>query len=347
MRAASWRTGPHGLDVRPAVQRLRPIKSEDFGPFLPATSRPDTASFTRCTHSAVMAAAPVLRVQVFPQPSPVQALQDLRMRVDGRLARFHATVELTTPQNDLSFFEWDLLSQQPLTIASVTGAGVRNWSQSDRRLLVWLEKTGAAAKLEIFGWLPLALPKEGPRLELPCLRPHGAQSHQTTVRVVAGAGLSVVPVQLKNLLPCPVSSPAIPTWRTPRNRRPTTAPSSSARRGQRRRADPHVRGRSSNGKCGSPRRRLSRPARRTTCRANPPARLGRQGGSASQRTTSCRRTNAAAAAMSGPGRWNRARAYVPPFGPGGACWRGRAPGYAARGRCRVLPDDAERRVAGR
>src|SRR5262249_37843929 len=201
-----------GLDVQHVVvQRLQPIKPEGFAPFWPEATRPDAAAFTYCaSFRREGGAPPVLRVQLRPPAPAMQAVQDLRLRVDGRLARMVATAELTTPHNDLSFVEWELQSPQPLTISAVAGdAGteVRNWSQSGNRLLVWLDKTGGLAKVKITGWLPLA---EGPRLDFPCLRPLGAQAQQTTVRVVPGANLTVTPATLRNLLPLPGPQPPEP-----------------------------------------------------------------------------------------------------------------------------------------
>jgi hypothetical protein len=204
-----------GLDVqRVAAQRLQAIKPEGFAPFWPDATRPDPAAFTYCaSFRREGGAAPVLRVQLRPAAPAVQAVQELRLRVDGRVARLFATAELTSPHDDLSFVEWDLQSPQPLTVSAVSGDGataVRNWSQSGNRLLVWLEKTGGSAKVRITGWLPLAQPKEGPRLDLPCLRPLGAAAPQTTVRVVPGVGLAVAPATLSNMLPLPGPQPGGP-----------------------------------------------------------------------------------------------------------------------------------------
>ena len=82
-------------------------------------------------------------------------MQEVRARIDGRLVRMRANVELTAPQNDLSFAEWELLGPQAVTISAVVGDDVRTWSQSGNRLLVWLTKTRGTTKLEILGWLPL------------------------------------------------------------------------------------------------------------------------------------------------------------------------------------------------
>jgi hypothetical protein len=199
------------LDVRPAPQRLRSIKNEDFAPFWPAGSRPTTAVLTHAyAFRRDGGATPVLRVQTLSLPSTVQTVQDVRVRVDSRLARFRAAVELSGAQNDLSFAEWDLVAPQPVTVSGVTGAAIRSWSQSGNRLLVWLEKTSGSTKLEIFGWLPLAQAMDGPRFDLPCLRARGAQTTQTTVHVTAAAGLSVTPTRLANLLQLPGQAPSDP-----------------------------------------------------------------------------------------------------------------------------------------
>jgi hypothetical protein len=204
-----------GLDVSrvPPLPLFTAIKPEAFAPFWPEASRPNPAALTYCAAFRRDKTTPAaLRVQLRPPPAALQAVQELNLaRVDTRLARFRANVELTTPANDLAFVEWALESPQPLTISAVAGPNVRSWSQADNRLLVWLEKTGAPkVEVEILGWLPLAQPKEGPRLVLPCLRVLGAQAQQTTVRVAASAGLALSSPDLRNLLPAPGQQPSDP-----------------------------------------------------------------------------------------------------------------------------------------
>jgi hypothetical protein len=191
-----------GLDVqRPSAQRLRVIKKEEFAPFWPDASRPSSASLAYCAaFKRESGQGPVLRVQMRQHAPPVQALQDVRFLLDGRMARLRASIQLTTPRNDLSLAEWELQSPQGVTISSISGDDVRNWSQSGNRLLVWLDKTRNETKLQMTGWLPLAQPKDGPRFDLPCLRLLGAQTQQTTVHVVARGGLAVRPAELRNLL---------------------------------------------------------------------------------------------------------------------------------------------------
>ena len=152
-----------GLDVtRAGMQRLRIIKPEVFAPFWPAASRPNTNSLTYCAAFHREAdQPPLLRVQLRPQAPPVQAVQDIRFRIDGRIARMRAAVELTTAQNDLSYAEWELQSPQAVIVSGVAGDDVRSWSQSGNRLLVWLTKTRGSTKLEIFAWQPLAQVADG------------------------------------------------------------------------------------------------------------------------------------------------------------------------------------------
>ena len=183
------------------MQRLRQIRNEEFAPFWPTATRPNPATLSYSASFRRELGAPSLRLRVRQQPSAVQVVHDVRLRIDGGLARLRVTAELTAPRNDLSLAEWELQGPQPLTISTVSGADVRSWSQSGNRLLVWLEKTSGGAKIDITGWLPLAHPREGPRLELPCLRLVGSQTQQTTVYVSAGTGSSVTPAGLRNLLP--------------------------------------------------------------------------------------------------------------------------------------------------
>jgi hypothetical protein len=87
-----------------------------------------------------------------------------------------------------------------MTVVSVSGPGVRQWSQSGTRVQIWLEKTTDAVKLEMTCRLTSAPGKDG-LLELPTLRIVPAQTQQTTVRISTDSGLilSPVPNTLRNL----------------------------------------------------------------------------------------------------------------------------------------------------
>jgi len=142
-------------------------------------------------------------------PPVVQAVQEVSLRLGRQQAELRATVELTAPNKDLALVEWDV--QVPggaWTVAGVFGPEVRRWSQDGARLLIWLERSSGAVRLELAGWLALTPEGGHGRLELPWLHVNAAHSEKTTLRLSAEPGLRVVPGLLRNLKDVSTAFPA-------------------------------------------------------------------------------------------------------------------------------------------
>jgi hypothetical protein len=192
-------------DTRQDLLRVTGILPARFAPFWPASSRPDARPPTyAATFRREGGQPPVLGLHLRPAPTPVQAKQDVSLRVGRTQADLQATLELTASAGDLALVECELHSARPLTVARVSGPDVRSWCQSGNRLLVWLEAATAATTLEVAGWLPLAVGPDGEkRLDLPGLRLPAARRTGGTLRVSGAAGLALVPAPgtLRHLQP--------------------------------------------------------------------------------------------------------------------------------------------------
>jgi hypothetical protein len=192
-----------GLEVaRPDLLRVTGIDLDRarFAPFWPASSRPGPRSLTyAATFRREGGQPPVLGLHLRPAPTPVEARQDVSLRVGRTQADLQATLELKAPAGDLALVECELHSARPLTVARVAGPDVRSWSQSGNRLLVWLQAATGATTLEVAGWVPLAAGRDGERrLDLPSLRLPAARRTTGTLRVSA-AGLAMAPAGLRHL----------------------------------------------------------------------------------------------------------------------------------------------------
>jgi hypothetical protein len=142
-------------------------------------------------------------------PSPqIEAGQDVAWRIGPQHADLHAELQLSAPDGDLVVAEW--LVPEGVTVARVTGPNVRSWSRSGPRVQVWLQRSVAAAELQLSGWwLPPAGVARLTHFDLPPLAPVAA-AVTTHVRLTAAPGLTLEPGKLHNL------------WRPPDPRPVTT-----------------------------------------------------------------------------------------------------------------------------
>ena len=95
----------------------------------------------------------MLRLKLHQVPPRLSADHELMLRVGPRQVDVLATLNVDAPDADLARVEVLLNSPQPLIVTQVVGAGVHRWNQTDQRLLIWLERTAASARLEVTGWL--------------------------------------------------------------------------------------------------------------------------------------------------------------------------------------------------
>lgn len=200
----------HGLSAVPANWlRLTGVEGKTFAPFWPTASRPEGESLTYASRFVRQASlGPELRLHMRPLEGRLAGSQRVDLKVTPTQAEVAVQVDLTSEGKDLSVLEWDIRSPRPVVLASVTGAGVSRWSQADNRLLVWLDRTTGATRLQISGWLPLALPPgrgkksaEAARLDVPCFRLADAARVKTHLTLTPAAGVVVAAESLRELTP--------------------------------------------------------------------------------------------------------------------------------------------------
>ena len=150
---------------------------------------------------------PILPLRLTRRSPIVQAEVEVFVQAGPQLAEIQATANLKAPNHDLGVVECDLQSSR-WTIASVSGEDVRSWKQSDHRLLIWLQRTTAATRLTLSGWLSLEQRDGRPHLDVPCLRVVSSREQQTRLRLAAAAGLTLAAVKPRNMQPV-VSAPMV------------------------------------------------------------------------------------------------------------------------------------------
>ncbi|MFO0926405.1 MAG: hypothetical protein U0736_05115 [Gemmataceae bacterium] len=204
----------HALSAVPANWlRLTGIERTAFAPFWPAGSRPPAETITYASRFVRdPRLPPELRLQMRPLGTRLAGTQRVEVVVTPTQAEFRLAADLTAEGNDLSVLEWDVQAARPLVVTAVNGAGVSRWSQVDGRLLVWLDKTAATARLQVVGWTPLApaalkSPAAAARLELPRLRLAGPAAVSTRVSVTPAIGATLTEEAVRDLAPDPTSTP--------------------------------------------------------------------------------------------------------------------------------------------
>jgi hypothetical protein len=188
-----------GLEARRVqVLNVTGIKTTDFAHFWPLSSRPDPRNLA---YACTVRRDPVLRLELRPQSSTLDAAQEIDVRVGPTRAQVNATLTLAAPARDLAFIEWEVHSARPLNAVRISGPDVRHWSQDGPRLRVWLERSVRSTQLELGGWLPLSADGKGgeKRLEVPCFRVPEAAIQRTTVRLEAAGELVLSPEGSRNL----------------------------------------------------------------------------------------------------------------------------------------------------
>jgi hypothetical protein len=190
----------HGLSVeRASTVGVTGITPEDFTPFWPAATKPDPRylAYASTLSREDPGRPPVVGLKVRPAPSIDLARVNLEVRVGPAQADVRAAAVLTPAANGLPLVEWQ--TPPSFTVTEVAGPTVRRWSQEAGRVLVWLDSSAASptgsngareTKLELTGWLPLALGAET-RLEGPNLRVLSAAAQETNVRLIPGDGVAL------------------------------------------------------------------------------------------------------------------------------------------------------------
>lgn len=208
-----------GLDATRSTQGLTGIVPTRFASDWPLGERPAVADLTAAfTFRRQSGAAPVLRLELRPRSDPLEVAQDIQVSVGPRRADFSARLEVAPSAVSLATLEWDI--GPGVMVSEVQGQAIARWTQTDSRLLVWLERTTGPIEIRVTGWTILKNqpsksggvhadrlvdgagknPAQLARLELPCLRPIGGTA-RTTLKVEAEPGLVLTTPVLNGLKP--------------------------------------------------------------------------------------------------------------------------------------------------
>jgi hypothetical protein len=141
----------------------------------------------------------VLRLQQ--TPPAVESDVDVAVRAGAHWAEMSVNAVLKIPNRDAAYLEWELPAA--CTIASVSGDEVRTWKQHGARLLIWLNRTTSATRLELSGWLPLHRAGVRSHLELNGPRLQSSSKQRTRLHLLTGGDLVLSEIQTRNLRPVP------------------------------------------------------------------------------------------------------------------------------------------------
>jgi hypothetical protein len=140
------------------------------------------------------------------------AWQEIHWRLGPREAEFDASVRLTAPSRQFAWVECDLPAE--INLIDVTGPEVHAWSQSGRRLQIWLKGLVAETSFRLTGWMKSAktgdgrpTPQEDSLLfRLPALRTLSVADQRTLIRIGTRNGWTANLSRRDNLWPTPESS---------------------------------------------------------------------------------------------------------------------------------------------
>jgi hypothetical protein len=176
---------------------------------------PDTHAYS---FQRTAAGPPFLRLDLQTPEVPVAGVQNVAWTVGTQQAEVMATARLTESTGELAFVEWDI--PDSLAVANVSGADVRTWSRTGRRLQVWLHHSVAATTLQLAGWIPRATAADRTRptiapgapspslLQLPAVRLVTPKAPRTFIQVTSANDLALRPLEIKNLWPMPDVRPS-------------------------------------------------------------------------------------------------------------------------------------------
>lgn len=136
-----------------------------------------------------------LRLNLEPPRTSLRCRQDVTWQVKPRQASLKTIARLAVPDGNLAFVEWSVPGH--LVVTEVAGPHVCRWTRSSGRVQVWLQKPVAETTLQMSGWLPRS-PHESGHFDVPPL-PIGPRPQTTTLHVIAGDGLTLLPQALRNL----------------------------------------------------------------------------------------------------------------------------------------------------
>ncbi|HEY7329435.1 MAG TPA: hypothetical protein VH592_17485 [Gemmataceae bacterium] len=166
--AADWLRGPNlGVDFRSKAYRIPPDQ------------------------------LPQLFLRLEARPPRVQSDVSVTVRVNSQRAEIEAVADVISSSQDLAAIECELPPN--FYLASLTGEDVRTWKQDGSRLLVWLNRTAAKARIHLSGWLQLSLREDNPHLELSGLRLLHAEKQHTRLFLATSGDRILASLRTQNL----------------------------------------------------------------------------------------------------------------------------------------------------
>jgi hypothetical protein len=196
-------------------QRIKGSDPKNFGDFWRSARMGDPGPQLHVYAFRRGPEGPYLRLAIGRPLTAIKAFQSVRWLVNPQRADLQLTARVTAPDRDVALVEWEVPKQ--VTIGDVTGADVRDWSQSGSRLQVWLRHPTTVTSLQLTGWKKLndANPASSPgtRREsstvatfslspIVMVSPRPATEY---VRVHGVDGLAVIPQRVARLWPLPDS----------------------------------------------------------------------------------------------------------------------------------------------
>jgi hypothetical protein len=150
---------------------------------------------------------PQLALNLSQSPPAIEADIEVAVQAGAHSADFRALADLKSAAKDMAYLEWELPAAD-CTIVSAIGEDVRAWKQDRSRLIVWLNRTTAATRLQFVGWIPYKASGAKAHLEWtgPGLR--SALRQHTRLRLVTGGDQVLSELAVRNLRPLASSGTA-------------------------------------------------------------------------------------------------------------------------------------------
>ncbi len=198
----AYRTDAGLSAQRDTSNYLTRIASEQFAADWPDATRLEE-NFSGTAYRITPDHVPQLVLRLVQTPPAIQSEVDVTVQAGGHSAQFRALADLKSANKDLAYLEWELPTAE-CTIVSATGDDVRAWKQHGARLLVWLNRTTTATRLQLSGWLPFKPSGATSHLEWSGPRLHSASRQHTRLHVTAVGDQILSEVVARNLQPIAV-----------------------------------------------------------------------------------------------------------------------------------------------
>jgi hypothetical protein len=180
--------------------RLTGIRSEDFLSVWSRANRPETAPLAAAySFRRKPGGAPLLRVQLGPQVTPLSASQEIVWQVGPRRADMQAAVRLTALDGTIANVELQLMPG--FTLSEITGKDVRHWTTAGPRAQVWMRRSLKETELQLGGSCAVRQSGSERLFDLPRIDVVAAASQTAVVRLASQVDQALVPRRLEQLVP--------------------------------------------------------------------------------------------------------------------------------------------------